>query len=86
MTTEDPKYKIITAVSTALIIALMATYELRKQDSIERQLQAERVKMEEIHTGKHQLEKEHDEAKRQIEILKSKNRSAEQPRVAPSKR
>ena len=86
MTTEDPKYKVIAAISTALIVALMATYELRKQDSIDNRLQSERQKMEEIRYGKLQLEKEHRKAKRLIEILESKNRALEKTKATSLKK
>ena len=72
MTTEDPKYKIIAAVSTVLIIAVMAFYSLRKQHSIENLLRIERLKSEEIRAGRLHPEQKHEETKRQKEILKFK--------------
>jgi len=48
MTTEDQKFKIISAFSIVLLISVMGVYESRKQDSIEKKVDSERKKMEEI--------------------------------------
>ena len=84
MTTDDPKYKIIAAASTVLIIAVMAFYELRKQHSIENLLHTERLKFEEIRAGRLHPEKKLEETKRQKEILKFKNSEAEESEAIPS--
>jgi hypothetical protein len=83
MTTEDPKFKLIASLSTVLIISVLAIYESRKQSSIESKVGVERIKVEEIQLSRRHLEKEHEETKKQMEILKSKNRELEKSMPKP---
>jgi hypothetical protein len=59
------------------IISIMALYESRRQSSIEVKINNEKKRVEEIITKQESLEKEHKAAKRQIEVLQSRNTELE---------
>jgi len=78
MTTKDPKYRITIIVCTVLLFSVMAIYESRKKESIADQLNAEKVKVEQILSGKVHLEKELEKTKQQLETLELKHEKLKQ--------
>ena len=78
MTTKDPKYRITAIVCTVVLFSVMAVYESRKKESIADQLNAEKVKVEQILSGKVHLEKELEKTKQQLETLELKHEKLKQ--------